>query len=384
MERENQYSNIPKGVKELLGKNLHNISNHPIEIVKRAVFAYFDNLEHYKFYKFETLSPIVTVKQNFDDLLIPPEHPARNKSDTYYLNENEVLRTHTSAHETEILKKGYRTFLTVGDVYRKDEIDCCHHRVFHQLEGVSLIPNDIDSKEGKTKKTPQDVLKCVLGGLVEHLFPGSQYRFNEDYFPFTTDSIEVEVLHNNKWLEILGGGILQEKIIQSVFGDDCQDKYWAFGMGLERLAMILFSIPDIRYFWSSHPKFISQFSSGDLNTTFQSYSLLPNITNDISFFIDDGFVMEVHDEKGEKSERWIEDNDFYEIVRDIGGNWVENVSLMDSFYHKKKQLHSRTFTITYSPFDPSLKDPSEFKDMVSDIQNNLRENVKLNLHVTLR
>lgn len=377
MEHENEYSNIPKGVKELIGKNLYNISNHPIEIVKRAVFTYFDSLKNYKFNKFEHLSPIVTVKQNFDDLLIPQEHPARNKSDTYYLNENEVLRTHTSAHETELLKDGNTTFLTVGDVYRKDEIDCCHHRVFHQLEGVSIIQN-------KTDKVPQEELKFVLGGLVEHLFPGHKYRFNEDYFPFTTDSIEVEVFYNDKWLEILGGGILQQKIVHSVFGDNCSDQYWAFGMGLERLAMILFSIPDIRYFWSSHPKFMDQFSSGDMSTTFQPYSLLSNITNDISFFIVDGFVLDVKDEKGENLKRWIEDNDFYEIVRDIGGNWVESVSLMDSFFHKKKGLHSRTFTITYSPYDPSLKDPSEFKALVFEIQNNLREHVKLNLHITLR
>jgi phenylalanyl-tRNA synthetase alpha chain len=265
--------------------------------------------------------------------------------------------------------------LTVGDVYRKDEIDSCHHRVFHQMEGVAPVPNSCDC--------PKEELKRILGGLVEHLFPKCEYRFNKDYFPFTTDSIEVEVFYNDKWMEILGGGILQPKIIESSLGD-VETNFWAFGMGLERLAMILFSIPDIRYFWSDHPKFLTQFSSGSIDITFEPYSRLPNISNDISFFIDNDYMCKEPNETGEIVERWIEDNEFYEIVRDVGDNWVQNVSLMDSFFHKKKNLHSRTFTITYSPHDPSLKDPSEFRELINSIQTKLRESVKYKLHLTLR
>jgi phenylalanyl-tRNA synthetase alpha chain len=77
MERETSYSNVPQGVKDLIGRNLHTIQNHPLEIIKREVFRYFDNLDLYKFDKFENLSPIVTIKENFDDLLIPQDHPAR-------------------------------------------------------------------------------------------------------------------------------------------------------------------------------------------------------------------------------------------------------------------------------------------------------------------
>ena len=369
--RENSFSNVPKTLKEQIGKNLHLLPNHPLEIMKKEIYKYFDSLVGYQFTKFENLSPFVTVKQNFDDLLIPENHPARKKTDTYYINENEVLRTHTTAHETDILSSGIETFLTVGDVYRKDEIDSCHNRVFHQMEGVGKTLDGTD---------PRKELEKILGGLVNHLFPGREYRVNPDYFPFTTESMEVEVNYNGKWLEILGGGVLQDKIVESC---GLKGKYWAFGLGLERLAMILFSIPDIRYFWTDHPKFMSQFASGKI-VKFKQYSKLPNLSNDISFFITDGFVKQVDNEKGEIIQRWIEDNDFYEIVREIGGNWVENVKLMDSFFHGKKNQHSRTFTITFSPYDPSLKDPTQFRDLVLKIQENIRVNVASSLHVVLR
>jgi phenylalanyl-tRNA synthetase alpha chain len=369
--RENAYSNIPPTLKQQIGKNLHLMPNHPLEIMKKEIYKYFDSLTGYKFQKFETLSPFVTVKQNFDDLLIPSTHPARKKTDTYYINENEVLRTHTTAHETELLSNGIETFLTVGDVYRKDEIDSCHNRVFHQMEGVGKTLDGTDARKE---------LERILGGLVNHLFPGKEYRINPDYFPFTTESMEVEVNYNGKWLEILGGGVLEDKIVDSC---GLNGKYWAFGLGLERLAMILFSIPDIRYFWTEHPKFMKQFESGKI-VKFKPYSRLPNLANDISFFINDGYVQQVTNEKGENIERWIEDNDFFEIVREIGGNWVENVKTMDAFFHKKKNQHSRTFTITFSPNDPSLKDPTAFRDLVLNIQENIRNSVSKNLHVTLR
>lgn len=236
-----------------------------------------------------------------------------------------MLRTHTSAHESVLLKAGHKAFLTVGDVYRKDEIDSCHHRVFHQMEGVGMVPSDVDARKE---------LEKILGGLVNHLFPGREYRINPDYFPFTTESLEIEVNFNGKWLEILGGGVLQNQIIENAFGSDCKDKFWAFGLGLERLAMILFSIPDIRFFWSEHPRFMKQFETGKI-VTFTNYSQLPNISYDISFFIHDGYVISTENEKDKI--KWIEDNEFYEIIRDIADTWAENVVLTDSFFHPKKR-----------------------------------------------
>jgi phenylalanyl-tRNA synthetase alpha chain len=141
---------------------------------------------------------------------------------------------------------------------------------------------------------------------------------------------------------------------------------------------------------------MKQFESGKI-VQFKPYSKLPNLSNDISFFIIDRYVQRIiHDNihdyedennnEGKSVERlhWIEENDFYEIVRDVGGNWVENVKIMDAFFHKKKNQHSRTFTITFSPNDPSMKDPTQFRDLVLTIQENIRQGVATKLHVTLR
>ncbi|VDQ01402.1 unnamed protein product [Trichobilharzia regenti] len=91
---------------------------------------------------YDHLSPVVTVRQNFDSLLIPPDHPSRLRTDTYYLNETTVLRSHTSAHQLDLLSSGLNAFLVVGDVYRRDDIDSLHYPVFHQLEGVRLFTSD--------------------------------------------------------------------------------------------------------------------------------------------------------------------------------------------------------------------------------------------------
>ena len=127
MDKKTDFCNIPKSIEEKIGKNLHKQHNHPIEIVKKKILDYFKSLEDYKFDIFEDLLPFVSVEDNFDKLLIPKDHVARSKSDTYYINESTVLRTHTSAHQNELLAKGYKSFLVIGDVYRKDEINMTHY-----------------------------------------------------------------------------------------------------------------------------------------------------------------------------------------------------------------------------------------------------------------
>jgi phenylalanyl-tRNA synthetase alpha chain len=115
--------NLPASILNKMGRNLHNVSNHPIEILKRHIYEYFDKLSRYNFNKFDGLNPIVSIEDNFDKLLIPSDHPARSKSDTYYVDDKTVLRTPTSAHQNQLLLQGFRSFLVTGDVYRKDEID---------------------------------------------------------------------------------------------------------------------------------------------------------------------------------------------------------------------------------------------------------------------
>lgn len=365
-----EYSNMPKSIETKLPKKLHNQKNHPIEIMKNYIYGYFSKLDNYKFNMFDDLSPIVSVKSNFDDLLIPNDHVCRSKSDTYYVNENEVLRTHTSAHQNELLNNNYTSFLVTGDVYRKDEIDSRHYPVFHQMEMLTLIDENLD---------PEQELIKILSGLVEYLFPGCEYRFNKDYFPFTHPSFEIEVKYNGSWLEILGCGVVQPKILEN--NNILGKRAIAAGFGLDRLVMIFCNISDIRYLWSTHDRFLSQFSNGKI-VTFQPYSELPSQIRDISFFILKD-KLEIKENTNNQI-KWSEENDFYELVRETAGDMMEEVKLTDSFYNKKLNKYSRTYRLIYSPNDPELKDGGEFFNTVNKIQDNLRIKVQESIKIELR
>ena len=330
-------SNITPGISSKLGKNLHNRKNHPIEIIKRKIYGFFGE----DFKKFDDLNPIVNIEDNFDKLLIPKDHPARSMSDTYYHDVDKVLRTHTSAHQNDILTAGHRKFLVTGDVYRKDDIDASHYPVFHQMEGVAVM------EDGQNAELE---LKKVLSGLIDTLFPGCEYRFSNDYFPFTDPSFEVEVMFQGKWLEVLGCGIVQPKIMENcgLAGKTA----WAFGLGLERLAMILFEIPDIRYFWSEDDRFIKQFESGEM-IKFKPYSSYPPIARDIAFWADVNFAH----------------NNFCEIVRETGGDIVENVSIVDEYVHPKTGKSSKCYRMIYRSNDRTLtnEEVNEIQDSVKSI-----------------
>jgi len=343
----NKTSNITKSIYEKMNRNIHNTKNHPIEIVKNKIYNYFGD----SFEKFDNLSSKVNVLDNFDKLLIPKTHPARSFSDTYYFDENTCLRTHTSAHQNELLSKGYKKFLVTGDVYRKDEIDSSHYPVFHQMEGVCVVEDNQDVKEEFIN---------TIKGLVEFLFPGCEYRFNDDYFPFTNPSFEVEVKFNGEWLEILGGGIVQNEILKNNNLEN--KKAWAFGLGLERLAMILFKIPDIRYFWTTDERFLNQFKSGEI-IEFKEYSKYPPCHKDISFWLNEDYNY----------------NNFCEIVREMGGDFVENISLIDNFTNSKTNKTSHCYRITYRSNDRSLTN-----EEVDLVQNKVRNLIQNELNLELR
>jgi phenylalanyl-tRNA synthetase alpha chain len=383
MNKKTNYSNIPKSIEAKIGRNLHNQLNHPLEIIKKYIYKYFDSLEGYNFTKFDNLEPYVTVEDNFDKLLIPKDHPARSKSDTYYINEKLVLRTQTSAHQNDHLTEGIDSFLVTGDVYRKDEIDRSHYPIFHQMEGVIKVYDEVE---------PKYELLRILSGLVEHLFPGCEYRINGDYFPFTDPSFEYEVKYNDKWLEILGCGVTQQEIVKNC---GRQGQFIAFGLGIERLAMILFNVPDIRYFWSTDDKFLNQFKDGII-TKFSPYSKLPNLTKDISFYIPSnkiqvGVVSSETESLCSKEEdnklinKWIDENDFFEQVREVCGEWAEEVKMMDEYHNPKKETWSRMYRVTYSPYDSTLKDPSKFTKLCNNNQDDLRKKInKSSLDIVLR
>ncbi len=340
-------SNITPGIQAKIGRNLHNQKNHPLEIIKRKIYDYFG--DEYK--KFDDLNPKVTTENCFDKLLIPKDHPARSLSDTYYFDENHILRTHTSAHQNELLTAGHTKFLVTGDVYRKDDIDSSHYPVFHQMEGVCVIEDG---------KNAEEELKKTLKGLIDVLFPNCEYRFNEDYFPFTHPSFEVEVMFQGKWLEVLGAGVVQPKIMENCGLEN--KAAFAFGLGLERLSILLFEIPDIRYFWSSDERFINQFISGDV-VKFKEYSSYPPISRDLAFWADTNFAH----------------NNFCEIVRENGGDLIENVSLIDEFAHPKTGKQSKCYRIVFQSNDRTLTNTE-----INEIQENIKFTSIERLNVEIR
>ncbi|KAL7549047.1 hypothetical protein ACHAWF_012314 [Thalassiosira exigua] len=351
-------NNVPPHIAALVGKGLHARPDHPIGIVRAKIQEYFASQPHeYAIYDAE--DPIVTTTQCFDDLRIPPDHPGRSPSDTYYLDDGTLLRTHTSAHQSEHLRAGGDAFLCAGDVYRRDEIDASHYPAFHQLEGVRLFPKEemagaegLSGEEWTTSPECRAVgedLKATLEGLMDHLFGETEKKWSEDYFPFTSPSYELEIKYEGEWLEVLGCGVVHEEVL--AMADRADRRGWAFGLGLERLAMILFEIPDIRLFWTDDERFSSQFEEGKISK-FVPYSKYPPVYKDIAFWIPEDFV----------------ENDFFELARGVAGDIVERMEMIDEFTNPKKGKTSKCYRITYRSMDRSLTN-----EEIDALQDELRE-----------
>ena len=358
----NDYSNIPSSILNKLHLKLHTVQNHPLCIIKNVIYEYFKTLPEFEnFTTHDNLSNIVSTTSNFDDLLIGPDHPSRKKSDTYYLNETTVLRSQTSAHQCELMRKSEKSFLVTGDVYRKDEIDKCHYNIFHQMEGVKILENTTHADIEFAEMT----LKNVLMKLLNYLFPSCEYRFNTDYFPFTEPSFEVEVKYEGKWLEILGCGVIHRTILNNL---GIHEIGFAFGFGLERIAMILFKINDIRLFWTNSPKFSNQFDSNiDFRLIkFKPFSKLDSIHKDISFYIHMDQIYLTNDNTFE----WSMLNDFNDIVRDVCGDSIENVSILDKYFNKKINKYSHTFRLTFSP-NSDITNSADFSNLANEYMNKL-------------
>ena len=288
---------------------------------------------------------------------------------------------------------GLDRFLVTGDVYRRDEIDSSHYPVFHQMEGVRLFTKhelfqsandetlDIFEKdpdfmvETQDKQTPHTLdaakmveldLKRTLEELVKDLFGhDTKTRWLSCYFPFTHPSYELEIKFQGEWMEMLGSGIMRQNILEQGGADNKVG--WAFGLGLDRLAMLLFNIPDIRLLWSEDPRFLEQFKDVGIdpntNIQFQPFSKFPPCFKDISFWIDKDFNQ----------------NDFYEIVRSIGGDLVEKVEMIDEFTHHKNNRKSHCYRINYRSMDRSVTN-----EEINELQEMIRKDVVDKLTLDLR
>lgn len=138
------FTNVTSHVLSFVSRNLHNTMYNPLNLIKHRIIRYMygryvNRRGNPVFSVYDDLLPVVSTFENFDSLLVPPDHPSRKKSDTYYLNSSSLLRPHTSAHQHQLIKSGLDHFLVIGDVYRRDEIDSKHYPVFHQCEAVRLL-----------------------------------------------------------------------------------------------------------------------------------------------------------------------------------------------------------------------------------------------------
>lgn len=310
---------------------------------------------------------IVPADVSFDLFNFAPNHPARSRSDTYYVDENNILRTHTTVMwyyylkdeqiKADIQKNLPLGLISFGKVYRKDEIDRHHMNVFHQMDGLYLHPTSDKQIELKD-------LEQILGQIAKAVFGSDiQYRFNKDEFPYTDPSLEMEIDTKGQWVEVVGSGLVRPVVLEKLGVNPKQYTGWAFGFGLERLAIISMELPDIRLLWSKDPRVTRQFHLGQKYVEVSKY---PPITRDISFVVDNDF----------------EPNNYFDLIRDIGGDLVEEVKLLDKYENPEKFGEGKvsyTYRVVYRSPDRTLK----IKE-VEPLQNELYRQTKIQFNAQLR
>lgn len=286
---------------------------------------------------------IVPAEITFDLFDFPADHVARSASDTYYASPTHILRTHNTVswyyyfHNEEVIERAKRKehlgALCFGKVYRKDEIDRRHMNVFHQIDGWKLIPNE----EGMM---PLDELKRVLSEVVETVFgKETEYRFLDDTFPYTDPSTQIEVKVNGEWVEILGAGMVKPSVLKKMGIEGYNG--WAFGFGLERLAILSLDLPDIRLLWSEDERITKQLVLGQ---KFKEVSKFPAVVRDISF------IVETKD---------FQPNNYFDLVRDVVGDTAEEMALIDEYENAEKfgvGKKSYAYRITYRSLEKTLTD----------------------------
>ncbi len=343
--------------------DLSRTQGNPIkEVVDRILASnYFKDLDVIQ------TPEIVPADISFDLFDFPVNHPARSKSDTYYVDEKNILRTHTTImwyyylNDSNVKKRLAQNkpvgCFSFGKVYRKDEIDRKHMNVFHQIDGWYLAPKNL-------KTVTQSDLEESLGNIAKAVFgPNIKYRLNKDTFPYTDPSLEMEVDLNGNWVEVVGCGVVKGSVLDKLGVDSTNYTGWAFGFGLERLAIASMELPDIRLLWSDDKRVKKQLKLGQ---KFVEVSKFPPITRDISFVVDKSFVP----------------NNYFDLVRDVTGDLAEEVTLLDKFESEKKfgkDKISYTYRIIYRSAERTLT-TSE----VEPLQNKLYELTKTQFNAELR
>ncbi len=338
--------------------------NSPVKILVDQIMK----LPRFKDFDLVDFPRIVTVEENFDVLNTPKDHPSRRETDTYYITDKDILRTQTTTmwpfclRNAEVLKtlkkEGHFGALSTGIVFRKDEIDRNHFPAFHQIDGLYICRKDQKVITQKDLEDVEiDIAKSIFG-------KGVEYKFLVDSFPFTDPSVEMDIKFNDNWMEVVGSGLVHKQVLKNFGLDPETYNGWAFGFGVDRLAMVKMGISDIRILWSDDPRITSQFK--DINSKFKEVSKYPEISRDISFVID----------------RNINLNNYYEIVRDFADNLIEEVKILDSYENEEKfgkDKKSYTFRIVYRSPERTLTSKE-----INKIQEEIREKTKQGLGAILR
>ena len=234
-------------------------SAHPINLVMEEMVDCFTGMG------FEVVEgPEVELDHfNFELMNIPKNHPARDAQDTFYVDDNIVLRTHTSPIQarTMLSRKPPIRIVCPGRVYRSDEADATHSPVFHQMEGL-VVDKDVTMAD----------LRGTLNAFAERLYgKGITTRFRPSFFPFTEPSTEVDltcsachgkgcrVCKGTGWIEVLGAGMVNPHVLEMCGIDPTVYSGFAFGIGLDRIAMMRYGIPDLRLLYEGDVRFLGQF-----------------------------------------------------------------------------------------------------------------------------
>ena len=234
-------------------------SEHPLTLVMNELVDCFTGMG------FEVVEgPEVELDHfNFELMNIPKNHPARDAQDTFYIDDNIVLRTHTSPMQarTMLSRKPPIRIICPGRVYRADEVDASHSPVFHQMEGL-VVDKDVTMAD----------LRGTLNAFAERLYgKGITTRFRPSFFPFTEPSAEVDltcvnchgkgcrVCKGTGWIEVLGAGMVNPKVLDMCGIDSKKYRGFAFGVGLERIVMLRYGITDMRALYEGDVRFLSQF-----------------------------------------------------------------------------------------------------------------------------
>ncbi len=195
---------------------------------------------------------VETEYYNFEALNIPLNHPARDGFDTFYLENSRLLRSQTSPVQIRVMEKTRPPLKIVapGKVYRPDATDATHSFMFHQIEGLMVDVN----------VSFADLKGVLLAFLREFFGPSTRVRFRPHFFPFTEPSAEIDIYSESRgWLEILGAGMVHPNVLKAVRVDSKKYSGFAFGMGVERIAMLKYGVEDIRQFFENDVRFLKQF-----------------------------------------------------------------------------------------------------------------------------